>query len=251
MATVGTGTPVQSIATVIDKGLSMAVSLEELIFKIYEQAKLEKAWKITKRALDNPENRKANLIARRQNPTLAKYSIAYGAVVVKDVVAVSAMNRIGLSRETLAQKDANVGAVKEYLALLYSDDIKVKRRYVPQKGWAAKLPPSTLTPRSWMLTVQVGLDDGGLDGSQDATINRLFSQTAASMEHIEGQKKIDMLDPDAVKEAFNRLLELRSAVDEFVPKTSKGVLIKPLVTHKKLYLDLISDVGGELAVDMK
>jgi hypothetical protein len=250
-ATAGTGTPIQAIATIVDKGLSMAASLEDLTFKFHQAKELKKAWKITKRALDNPENRKANLMARRQNPTLAKYSIAYGAVVAKDVVAVSAMNRIGLSRETLAQKDANIQNVKTYLEELYADDIKVKRKYVHQKGWAADLPSPEISPRSWMLSVQVALEKGGMDGSQDADLNRLFTQAAEQLVILDVEKGKVEPDKPVVTEVGRTLGDLQKALTAFAPvrkSESGGGPLRELSSHRNLYLTTLTDHLGEVMV---
>lgn len=248
VASAGTGSPVQGIATVVDKGLSMAASLEELAFKYHQQNEVEKAWVLTKRALDNPSNRKANLLARLQNPTLAKYSIAYGAVVRKDVVALEAMNKIGLNRETLAKKDANVVKVKEYLEQLYADDISVKRKYEAPKGWASAFPKPDLTPRSWMRMIQVGIDDGGLQGTQNDAINTLFTQVAAMLGNINQPKSSNPVGVDDLTEAMKQLGALQKAIEPLVFKNEDGDPIRELVQQRGVYLNLIADQGGDLMV---
>ena len=55
----------------------------EIIQKHKKKEELEAAWKITQKAFKNPGNRKLGLKARSLNPTLAKYSIAWGAIVKK------------------------------------------------------------------------------------------------------------------------------------------------------------------------
>ena len=86
-----------------------AVMLEKTIYEFVQKAQLRKAWKTTKEAMENPGNRKLGLIARKMNPTLAKYTIAYGAVVEKSPIAIAAMSRCGLDRETLATRTAISG----------------------------------------------------------------------------------------------------------------------------------------------
>ncbi|MDG1478813.1 MAG: hypothetical protein P8R54_04445 [Myxococcota bacterium] len=247
-AAAGTGTPVQVVGAVVDKGLSMVQTLEELVYKFIQRAKLEKAWTITKRALDNPQNRKANLMARKLNPTLAKYSIAFGAIETKDVVAIAAMNRIGLSRETLAQEDAKVSSVKDYLENLYSDDMTVKRRYIPERGWASKLPPPELSPRAWMVTVETARADGGLATAQSPDINRLFSQVVDNIHHCEAARAADTLVPTDIAEALQVLRELRAAVLAFPVLTSTQAVIPDMKTIVMGYVALIGDQAEEMSV---
>ena len=65
------------------------------------------AWKVYRDALRNPSNRKQIRRAMRQNPTLAKYTIAYGALVAEDAIAMEVANRCGLSDKVLKNAKAN------------------------------------------------------------------------------------------------------------------------------------------------
>ncbi|HUO97504.1 MAG TPA: hypothetical protein VMU01_02485 [Rhizomicrobium sp.] len=143
------------IGHVIAAGATVAASTEELIYKFAKERALKVAWQTTKDALDNPGNRKLALIARRLNPTLAKYTIAYGAVVKKDVVAITAMNRCGLTRETLAAKDANIAQVKKYLEETYPDDGKAIGSYEGATDWKKELPKAALDVTNWSLAWSV------------------------------------------------------------------------------------------------
>lgn len=166
------------------------------------------------------------------NPTLAKHSAAY-------------------SRETLAQKDASIQDVKTDLAELYADDIKVKRKYVPQKGWAADMPAPELSPRSWMLSVQVALDSGGMDGSQDADLNRLFTQAAEQLVLLEAEKARVEPDKPVVSEVGRTLSALHSALTAFAPdrKSDSGSgPLRELRSHRDLYLAQVMDRLGEVTV---
>ena len=91
----------------------VAASAEDTVFKFYKQRTLHRAWEKTKKSLENPQNRKLALIAREMNPTLAKYTIAYGALIEGNATAMTALNRIGLDRETLAR--ANDKGEREFL----------------------------------------------------------------------------------------------------------------------------------------
>jgi hypothetical protein len=97
--------------------VTAAAALESMIYNFRKQQELKRAWKTTKEAIDpaNKDDRKMRLLARKLNPTLAKYTIAYGAVVEEDPVAIAAIDRIGLDRETLVNSAGAVKDVKKFL----------------------------------------------------------------------------------------------------------------------------------------
>jgi hypothetical protein len=98
-----------------------------------------KAWGVTKKALEDPKNRRLALQARRLNPTLAKYCIAYGAEI-KDPVAVRMAGDCGLDNDTLADKNSKADAIKKYLEARFDDDNKVTGSFKESDGWVKKLP---------------------------------------------------------------------------------------------------------------
>lgn len=179
---------------------------------------------------------------------MAKYSIADGAVEAKDIIAISAMNRIGLSRETLAQKDANVESVTEYLELLYADDNSVKRNYVRPTGWAAKLPEAELVPRTWMLSLQVAIDEKKLASGQDANINRNMKRVNQSLAVIDAAHRSDELQPQSLQLAISNLRDLHQSLTAFQPIDSGGAEVTELVALRDQYLSLVADRVGELVV---
>jgi hypothetical protein len=127
------------VAKVAEAVVKLTETAEELIYKVYQAKQLERAWALTREALSDPQNRRLGLMARGLNPTLAKYTIAWGAVVKRDSIAVSAMARIGLDRETLARRDASVGEVKRFLDTLYKDDQTVLGEFSDQEWPTASL----------------------------------------------------------------------------------------------------------------
>ena len=133
-------TPASVVGKIISASADMAMAVEDALYIVYNRVRLESAWALTKKALDNPHYRRLNLAVRALNPTLAKYSIAYGAIEVKDPIAISAMNKIGLSNETLEQPDAKVNQVVAFLEALYDEDIEVKRQYTRDTGWVSNAP---------------------------------------------------------------------------------------------------------------
>lgn len=83
---------------VASAGVDMAAAIEDLVFKFYKQQARKAAWKQTRLAIADPDNRKLNLIVREMNPALAKYSLAYGALIEKDTTAPAAMDRAACIR---------------------------------------------------------------------------------------------------------------------------------------------------------
>jgi hypothetical protein len=108
-----------------------------------KQAKLKKSWQATKNALQNPKNRRLGLKARKMNPTLAKYTIAYGAME-EDPIAVSMALACGLNEQTLKNPSSNVAKVKAYLEAKFPDDGTVVGYWEQDKGWENELPEPKL-----------------------------------------------------------------------------------------------------------
>ena len=97
-------------------------ALRQLITKMVREAEVKEGWKLYRSARENPEDRKTVRKAMRQNPTLSKYVIAWGAVVENDPIAKSAMKKCGLSEETLSNKNTNVSKVVTFLETMYPED---------------------------------------------------------------------------------------------------------------------------------
>ena len=75
----------------------------------------------------NPKNRQLGLEARKLNPSLAKFSIAWGAVVLKDPLARDAMRSCGLTEASLKNDNTDVNKVVQYLETFYEDDKSLYR----------------------------------------------------------------------------------------------------------------------------
>ncbi len=173
-AAVSHGT-VALVAGIVDKGAALAESLEEALYKFVKRIALAVAWKKTQKALKNPRNRKAGLIVRRMNPTLAKYTIAWGAVVKKDSIAQDAVGRCGLTREVLCHREANVGKVKEFLQELYSEDNVVLGKLPGGlRSWTRQLPTPALSLVSWSHSYQVAITQGDLRDDRPRLVERAF-----------------------------------------------------------------------------
>jgi hypothetical protein len=136
--------PMASAALAMDATASAA----NLVFQVYRQAALANAWKQTIKSLRNPQNRQLALVVRELNPTLAKYTIAYGAFIARDPIAVRAVGRIGLDRETLSNPNAKLADVKNWLEEVYKDDLTLVADTELDSG-AVRVPTPALTVKAW------------------------------------------------------------------------------------------------------
>ncbi len=116
----------------------------EALYQFNTQQAVVAAWDVTKVALNDPQNRRMGLKARRMNPTLAKYAVAYGAIEERDPVAVHMAKACGLDADTLANKDTNAKKVKEFLEKKFDEDSKVTGRIKKDDDWSKKLPEPAL-----------------------------------------------------------------------------------------------------------
>ena len=107
---------------VIGATLGGVTAAKDLVLKYYRARELKKAWELFLKARANPDDRKLTRKALRDNPTLAKYAIAYGAEVDGNPVARNAMRKCGLSNDVLDSKGANVDKVVAFLEALYPED---------------------------------------------------------------------------------------------------------------------------------
>lgn len=143
----------------VSKTAALAAELEEIAYQFYKKADLEAAWKATRKAWDHPESRKLALLARRQNPTLAKYSLAWAAAVKKDALAMEAVATCGLNELTLSDKGSNVQKVQQYLELMFNEDNVVLKRIVPPNWMPGNIE---LTVRSWGMAKSRAVKDAEL-----------------------------------------------------------------------------------------
>ncbi len=221
-----------------------AVMLEQTIYQFVQQQQLRNAWKTTKAAMENPGNRKLGLIARKMNPTLAKYTIAYGAVVEKSPTAIAAMSRCGLDRETLAHKDSNIRQVKTYLETLYNED-GVLLGPVPQGPGKTPMPKPALTEKTWLTTIALWQKEHSLGGDPPGSVRLGLLQFA----------KLDAVDPESLDQDHQKvhfekqgkvLSALEAAFSGYEPRTGAGQEIKGADRIIEAYADLAGS-GAELA----
>ena len=224
-----------------------AASTENVLYQFYKQAALRRAWKHTKRALDpkNRGNRKMALIARRLNPTLAKYTIAYGALVEEAPVAITACNRIGIDRETLTRSSDKVKELKDYLEKLYPEDGTVLG-VLDVNPKETGVPEPVLTTKAWALSYLVWTEKRGLTTKNPpaivanlAIVEKLEAQLAAMPEVSDASDPDDQQERDEiVSKLLVSLGKLKQAQEAFDPRNSINDMIAEIKKVALAYADL-------------
>jgi hypothetical protein len=201
--------PLAPAFKVASGAVTVAASLADTIYKFKKQRELKRAWTTTKAAIDpaNKDDRKMRLLARKLNPTLAKYTIAYGAVVEEDPVAIAALDRIGLDRETLVNSTGSVKDVKKYLEKLYPDDGAVYVTLDAAGPPGFKAPTPELAPKTWALTFQ-GFADAGLASKNPP----LITGNLALLTDLEPKIKQLQEQMEPLEEDDPKLADLREEV---------------------------------------
>lgn len=167
-AAIGAAVPQASPAVLVGKITTQVAGVTQkgvqAMLTYYQKGKLEKAWYDYKKAISNPYDRIMMHKALRENPTLAKYSVAYGALEEKDPVAVKVMNSLGINDEALEDKNAKAGDIVEFLETLYPDDPTLIRALPQKKDWHPK-EALAFTVKSWLAHLDAAKKNGMVDGS--------------------------------------------------------------------------------------
>lgn len=165
------------VGLAVSAGVSGGQALLEVSLKVVSEGKMKAAWEVYKKALANPDDRKAAREAIRTNPTLAKYALAWGAVKEGNRIAESALMSCGIDELTLKDPGTNTGNVVGYLELLFKDDPKLLHRDGGKGAWYPGEPELTLA--SWMAFYEAGIKKanpavkaGGASGVT-AAVNKL------------------------------------------------------------------------------
>jgi len=232
----GEMSPAAPAFKVAGSAVSAASTAEDLIYKFYKQQALRKAWKDTKEALDpkNKGNRKKALLVRQINPTLAKYTIAYGAMIVKDPIAITACNRVGLDRETLARARDKVGDVRKYLDKVYSDDGTVVGMLPADAPTGkVKVPEPALALKAWSVSVAIWQTTDDLDGDCPELITG----------HLVIAEKLLKKDSKTLKDKeLDKLVmtlgKLANAFHDWRPMTKNRERCEPAALFARLYGEL-------------
>lgn len=177
--TVGAATygAAEAVGAAVQAAGKVGQKLEQILRDYERFEELEAAWKLTARSLANPSNRKLALRARQLNPSLAKYSIAWGAVELKDPLARNAMRACGLTEAVLENRNANVDKVVEYLETFYDEDDKLYRQVEDVGKWVPT--DVSLTLRYWVRLKTAAVKEVKLANPETGVIDGLLSQLSA------------------------------------------------------------------------
>lgn len=174
-------TKLSGMATAVGVGLSVGAEagakLEEIVRRHAQAENLEAAWKITVKSLRNPTNRKLALEARKLNGSLAKYAIAWGAVVAKDPLARNAMKACDLTEASLENKDSNVDKVVQYLETYYQDDPQLYRELDAAPDWVSD--DLSLELGSWTRLKRLSVSKGRLLALETGKIDGVLARIDA------------------------------------------------------------------------
>lgn len=225
--------------------VGMAAAAEDLTYKFYKQVALKRAWADTKEAFDpkNRGNRKMALLVRQVNPTLAKYTLAYGALIEESPIAITAMNRIGIDRETLARAGDGVAELKGYLEKLYPDD-GTAIGVMDLAASATKVPDAVLTTKAWALSYMLWTEKNGLATPNPVTI----VANLALAEKLLVRERATLKDEEFVQ-LLAMLATLEGAFRSFDPRTDSSAPLPAAKNVAETYADLAWASGKAVRMD--
>ena len=239
------GGPVAHIGIAIDKSAQGAQAAKQIIVAIKDYKDAASAWEIYEAAFDNPENRTAIRAALRQNPTLAKYAIAYGAKIANNRIAANALAKCGISDEMLNDEGSGVDKLVTYLEARFDED-PIVLRAIPYGKWHPG--DVELTGTSWLSFVQA---------AQTEAKPKLTppTNTAAVATGLGGYGKAkagltaagDTVTHGHVDAVLEQLALLRKALVACRPLQSNG---KPHAEFHDYITGLVAQVAGEIDVDV-
>ena len=195
-------------------------ALEAIKYELEKNNEARAGWKIYKEALQKPENRKLALLAMKQNPTLAKYAVAWGAIIEKEPLLEDFLTVTGLTAESLAdQKDTKL--VMKYLETRFSGDNIIAGMEAVAKGWAPH--PVELTLECWNAFIRRGKEEVGLvvDGKMAPLIENVEYGILACVKPWKDYEKTPS-NEEVVKANLSALETLINELLKYNPKPSEG-----------------------------
>lgn len=232
-------TKLSGVAAPVGMGLDAAASagskLEEIIRRHKRAEDLEAAWKVTAKALRNPTNRKLGLEARKLNPSLAKYAIAWGAVVQKDPLARNAMKACNLGEASLNNPDSDVDKVVQYLETFYNEDQQLYRELDTAPPWVPD--DLSLDLGAWTRLKRLSVSDGKLLMLETGKIDGLLAQLGQLPEDVPW---------DAAEAA---MVEMLKAVAKAKKDNPPGTKLPPPDT--RAVRSALADVEAQLATRVR
>lgn len=241
------------ITTAIDKSAAALEKVEDLLYRFHREQDVKAAWKQTIKALRDPRDRRAGLIARKMNPTLAKYTLAYGAAEVGDPLARQAVARIGLTSEVLAHRDSKVEAVKDYFKALYPDDTDVVGRLPPGiLGWMRTVPPAALELSVWAQTFEIAVRQGDLSPARPTGIERSLHRVGPLLDAFDEAIDLQTLDVAEARaaEVQNALATLENALEGYAPRFVSGTPHVDMRTIADQFIEVVRARQMQCAADL-
>ncbi len=246
-------TPAAGAGPIVKAAAETTEAAIDLADLVYTEAQLAKAWSIYQKAKDRPQDRYLARKATRENPTLSKYAMAYGALN-GDPIAVEGMRRCGLDKQVLQNTGKNVNKVVDYLESKYPEDPVLLRAVpVPDKWYPG---PIELTSSSFLFFYRMAttkavpkLAAGGDISGITAALGRLAdaedafnsaldeASKAAKLVSTEDAKTNSVeIDPAAAMQLEATLMRVMDQVRAYKPVTEDR---KPHPEMPK-YLDALS-----------
>ena len=231
------GGPVAPVGDAMLASTKIVEGAMDVAKTIKTEVEMAKAWKIYRKALETPKDRKLARQALQTNPTLSKYAMAYGALVDKNPVAVKVMKSCGLNEVTLGSAGTNVDKVVKYLETLYKEDPVLLRAVKVPGKWCPK-GADQLTVTAWVAAIDAARKDTSpkLDKIDSSAVTAALGEYARTLAPV-----AEMLDPGwtATASVDTTLLDafvsagraLASVLDRIKPLDKEGKDHKDFKDH--------------------
>lgn len=239
------GGPAAPVGLAISAAAQGTEGLMDVALTVKTEVEMANAWGVYKKAIATPQDRKLARKALQQNPTLAKYAMAYGALHEKHPVAVKAMSRCGLNEKTLVNPGTNVKKVVTYLETIYREDPTLLRPVYVAAEWHPGTP--VLEVVSWAKFYSTATTSKKISPkvavADISKINATMSAFEAALAQVEFK-----IDPGYVARADDDLDEIRAVVTAATALSSafgryKPVDAKDRKPHKEMQ-DYLREMDG-------
>lgn len=225
---------------------SFAQSLEAVIYEVAKRMRLEKAWSTYRAFLLRKKNRRMGLEAIKANPTLAKYALAWGAIVKKDPLVVDVLIVCDLTPDTLKDPNANIDQVVTYLEARFGDSSVVTGRQGEFDVGEVKLSRTAWMKLQIEAVKTEKLNDQGT-GLIIATLNKWDTdsttlQTAANAPDQHPLNSVEQQNEEKLRlakraEAVALLQQLIRGLTRYQPKTTQGQACLAMVATRDAFRD--------------
>lgn len=217
-----------AVLTTIEK---MTKSLNEFWFRKWGESRIRSGWQLYKDATRNPENRRLAREAIRENTTLGKCVLAYGACIDKDAQARTAVQACGLTPEVFEDGMDVCQAVVQYLrARLHDGEVETIASHDADAQWL----PCKLEIKfaNWTMIKATAM---GLDPALDAGSGKT-PQIDGPLQECERLSAADGADLDTWK---SKIDELHTALMAYRPRKPDGKLHAEMNITTRDFADVV------------